>query len=372
MALSRFDPPGYLTDLDEAGINAWSEFISMSLDRARERSDPRFVNYGPRHQFFNALKNPPDPDAAEKDVTWTAFPRIVRLQSIGDIQRWRTADSSRDKQDEYCEWSVTRDTATDKITRITYTSESPEYWQFLAAVNPQKVLALYREHISQSVKVEDLFRGDQYIPRNKWNNSTTTGAMHLIQDNNTLLAEIELAAAATLVRQRGGTLLTDSQALIECGSYGQAERHSDPHIGEVVNELAREKADVTLANPVGLCIAGLSVAGWEAPDGSDPLDYWKVLRGTPEKALRAVYEVPALKNFVVGDIKINGREIQFGAQLADFITVKLSGLATRCGKSIVAPLDDCVGRAPAPAGSVIGQRPRVEDSLSTHGFRSVR
>lgn len=372
MQLTRYDAPGFLVDLDESGLNAWSEFISEALDEARERSDPSLINYGPRAQFFNALKNPPGEDAVEKDVTWTAFPRIVKLQSIGDVQRWRIADSSRDKQDEYCEWSVTRDPDTDKITRITFTSESPEYWQFLAKVDPEKVLALYREHISADVKFDDLFRGNQYIPRNKWNNSTTTGAMHLVQNNNTLLAEIELAAAATLTRKQNGTLLTDTQALIRCGAYGQPERHSDPHIGEVVNELAREKADVTLANPIGLCIAGVSVAGWKTPDDSNPLDYWKIVRGTPEKALRAVYEVPPSKNFVVGDIKINGREIKFGAQLADFITIKLTGLATRFGKSTVAPLDGCVSRKPDIAGAVVQQGMRVQDSLSAHGFTTFR
>jgi hypothetical protein len=372
MSLTRFDAPGFLTDLDEIGLNAWSEFISDALDKARERSNPRLINYGPRQQFFNALKNPSDEDAVEKDVTWTAFPRIVKLQSISDVHRWRIADSSRDKQDEYCEWSVTRDPDTDKITRITFTSESPEYWQFLASVAPDKVLARYQEHISPGVRREDLFRGGQYIPRNKWNNSTTTGAMHLIQNNNTLLAEIELAAAATLTRRQSGSVLTDAQALIRCGAYGQPERHSDPHIGEVVNELAREKADVTLANPVGLCIAGISVAGWQTPDNSNPLDYWKIVRGTPEKALRAVFEVPASKNFVVGDIKISGREIQFGAQLADFITIKLTGLATRFGKSTMPPLDGCVGRKPDLAGAAIQPAVRVQDSLSEHGFTTFR
>ena len=38
--------------------------------------------------------------------------------------------------------------------------------------------------------------------------------MHLIQQNNTLGAEIELAAAATIVREVGGQLVTDSQTLI--------------------------------------------------------------------------------------------------------------------------------------------------------------
>lgn len=368
MPLTRFDAPGFLTDLDSAGLDAWSDFISSEFDAARERTNPRLANYGPRHQFFNPLKNAPASDAVEKDITWTAFPRIVQVSSISDIQRWRTADSGRDVQDEYCEWSVIRDNATGKITRVTFTSEGPEYWQFLAAKDPAKILELYKLHVDPRVEMKHLFTNGRYVPKNRWNNSTTMGAMHLIQANNTLTAEIELAAGASLTRKRNGAFITDEQELIECGKYGQGERHSDPHIGAVINELARAKADVTVANPVGLCIAGLSVAGWTTPDGSNPLDYWKITRGTSQKALRAVFEVPANKQFVVGDLKINGKNINFGAQIADFITIKLTGLATRIGMSTVNPLNGCVERA----DSASFLAPTVREALAIHSTISTR
>src|SRR5262245_24032067 len=121
MALTKFDAPGFLTDLDVAGVTAWGQFISKEIDSARERTDPRFTNYGPRHQFFIPLRTPPAADAVERDITWTAFPRIVQINSISDLQRWQRADSSRDLQDEYCEWSVERDSTTNKIKRITFT-----------------------------------------------------------------------------------------------------------------------------------------------------------------------------------------------------------------------------------------------------------
>ncbi len=350
MILTQFDPPGFLKDLDVAGLKAWSDFISDHFDAARERQRQDLSNYGPRHQFFNPMKNPPASDAVEKDIAWTAFPRIVQINSISDIGRWRTADSSRDNQDEYCEWSVRRDDTTGKITRVTFTSEGPEYWEFLAAVNPAKVLELYKTHVDSAVEMKHLFRNGKYDRRNRWNNSTVMGAMHLIQENNTLGAEIELAAGASLTRMRNGAFIKDAQELIECGRYGAGNRHSDPHIGAVVNELARTKADITLANPVGLYIAGLSVAGWATPDGSNPMEYWKITRGTEQKALRAVFEVPEDKGFVVGDIQISGKTIDFGAQIADFITIKLTGMATRVGQSIVKPLNGCVAKRADSAG----------------------
>jgi hypothetical protein len=341
--MDRFDPPGFLQDLNDAQRGAWSDWISQQLDQARTRDEADLANDGPRLQFFNLLKNTPDSDAVERDITWTAFPKIVRIQSISDRQRWRRADNSRDVQDEYCEWSVTRDPETEKIVHVTFTCEGPEYWRFLAASDPDKLIQLYQQHISHDVRAEHLFdRDGKYVSRNRWNNSTTNGAMHLIQRNNTLSAEIELAAAATIVRIVDGMTLDDEQVLIQCGQYGQPERNSDPLIGAVVNELARARADITLANPVGLCIAGLSVAGWQTPDGSPASEYWTITRGTHDKALRAVYEVPAEKGFTVGDITINGRNIEFGSQIADFISIKLTGLATRLGKSTVAPFQGCV------------------------------
>src|SRR5262245_30101071 len=99
MALTHFDAPGFLQDLDAQGLQRWSDYISQEIDEARDRTQAGVANFGPRPQFFNPLSKPPAADAVEKDITWTAFPRIVKLQSISDKQRWRTADSSRDTQD---------------------------------------------------------------------------------------------------------------------------------------------------------------------------------------------------------------------------------------------------------------------------------
>ena len=182
------------------------------------------------------------------------------------------------------------------------------------------------------------------------------GPLHLVQVNNTLSAEIELAAGASNTRERNGVLLTDEHDLIVCGGYGQPERHSDPTIGAAVNALARADADITLANPVGIYFDALSTAGWQTPDGSDPADFWTITRGTPEKPVRAVLEVPDDRTFVVGDITINGSPIRFGAQIADFITMKLTGQATRIGQSHYPPIAGCKRRA---AGVAAG-RPQLD------------
>jgi hypothetical protein len=160
-----------------------------------------------------------------------------------------------------------------------------------------------------------------------------------------------------------GNLLTGEQELIRCGQYGLDSRHSDPHIGALVNTLTRQKADVTLENPIGLYFAALNTAGWQTPDGSDPGSYWRYLRGTEEKPLRAVFEVPRERGFVVGDITIQNRAINFGGQIVDHINMKLTGVATRFGQSTVEPMTACRRRkefAPAEPGPL----PSVQDVLS--------
>jgi hypothetical protein len=332
MTLTQFDPPGFLNDLNGDQKQRWSDWLSSRVDG---------VATG-RQQFFNQLTKPASPDAIEKDITWTAFPRQVKISSPSDALRWRRADASRDVQDEYCEWSVERNSE-GKITRVMFTSEPPEYWAALANLNKGQVLALYQKHVNSEITASDLFSSSgQYRLRNKWNTSTSEGAMHLVQQANTLLAEVQLASDATILRARNGQTLTDERELIECGHYGEVERFSDPHIGGEVNALARQGADITLSNPIGLYIAGLSVVGWAAPNGADPLSFWKVVRGTTDKCVRAEYAVPQEIGFTVSDVTINGKPIMFGAQIADFITIKLTGLATRLG-TIKVPPEPCVG-----------------------------
>lgn len=350
--MQSFDPPGFLEDLEPQQRLAWSDWIAQQIDAARAGQPQLYDFDAPRPRFFNALTTPAD-GATEKDITWTAFPRLVEIDAASNEDRWRTADSTRDVQDEYCEWSVEHRDG--RLARVTFTCEGPEYWEYLAAVNLAAVADLYRRFINPEVQEKDLVGTDgRYNARNKWNASTVNGAMHLVQQNNTLSAEIELAAGASNARSRNGQLLTDATALIKCGAYGQPERHSDPSIGAIVNGLARANADITLANPVGIYFDSLSTAGWRTPDGSNPGDFWKIVRGTPQKPVRAVFEVPAGKGFLVEDITINGLSLRYGGQIADFITMKLTGVAARVGQSIHPPLDGCKRRKQMPTAAVGG------------------
>ena len=345
MKLERFDPPGFLDDFNDEQRAMWSEWISDRFDEGVRGKPEKFEFDAPRAQFYNPMKVETGSDAQSVDITWVGFPRGVEIMSFSDLQRWRKADEERKLQDEYCEWSVERDPNSGKITRVSFTCEGPEYWQFLAETTPEVALDLYKQFVNPQVELDDLFTREgsdrKYNPLNKWNLTTVEGAMHLIQINNNLGAEIELAAGSSVVREIDGKLLSGEQELIICGGYGGAGRHSDPHIGGQVNSLARQKADVTLENPVGLYFSDLSTESFKTPDGSDPKSFWTYVRGTEEKPVRAVYEVPPDMGFTVSDVTIEGEPIRYGAQIADFVTIKLTGVATRFGRSTVAPMTSC-------------------------------
>lgn len=61
------------------------------------------------------------------------------------------------------------------------------------------------------------------------------------------------------------------------------------------------------------------------------------MRGGPGFAVRAVYEVPLNKEFLVGDIEIGGRPIEFGGQIAEHLFVRLIGSYSRLGGEASGP-----------------------------------
>jgi hypothetical protein len=377
MKLVHFDPPANIDDFNTIPKqrDAWSEFLSISFDEEIKGIESE-LGIG-KSQFYNPTKIDTTDPKSEKDITWTGFPALIKRKHPGNKRAARQeADTpltnGERPQDEYLEWFVTKQAG--KITKITFTCEGPEYWEALAHGYPlsytgpktsgatgdkKKLLALYQKYVSPKVLMEDLFVNGNYNRLNKWN--TKNGAMHLNQRNNTLGAEINIAAQATILRQQGGKVLTDPDALIKCGKYGAPGRASDPTIGAMVNALARDGFFVTLQNPVGLYIDSLDTTGWKKPNGS-PVDpgYWRILRGTAGKILRAVYEVPTGEGFAVGDILIGGEKIEFGGQIAEKITMKLTGLAFSKGK-FKNPAQECVG-AGIQAAALVGQ----------HGHLSAR
>jgi len=354
-------------------LRQWHEAMYGWFEGAIAAQDSQLGPQGGVVQFFNPAKFDPGTPSVEQAITWNAFPKellrrygrnraLVEADGLWHLSeyspvlredvfhRWRYRPLN-----EYCEWHVVREGASDRILKVTFSSEPPEYWQAMFgeavitddgveypfAGDKEKMLSLYQALVSPDVRMEDLIapedivtadgawvfaRKGHYNSYNKWN--TTHGIVHLCAPPNTLSAEVRLGADATITRKDGRSrMVTEPDALICCSGYGGPDRNSDPTIGAAVNALARLGAMVTLRDPVGLYMDHIDLAGWSAPDGKPVNDCVRVLRGSATMIERLEVKVPSERGFYVSDLSIGGVPIRYGGQIAECITVKLIGVA---------------------------------------------
>lgn len=316
--LDTFDTPARLDELSEDARQAWNIDVVAPMMAGFAAEFP---------QFYDPLSEDTPEDLTPAHIAWPAFPAVLRREIGPGPNRWRVADSDRDRQDEYCEWGVERDDK-GKLTRITFTTEVPEYWEHLARYDEPLLVDLYQRLVDPQVPRNDLFDADgNYVPRSRWNDSTRGRPAHLVQANNTLGAAVRLAAEATILRERAdSTPVTDRQELVVCAGLGNPFRNSDPQIAEIINDAVALGTEVTLLDPCGLYLDALISAGMKTPDGTDAATFWEIERGTPEHTVRASFAVPAEAGYAVGDITIGGRPIEHGAQVADKVRVRLEAI----------------------------------------------
>jgi hypothetical protein len=257
------------------------------------------------------------------------------------------------QQDEYCEWYAHRD-ANGRIDKITFSAEPPDYWSFLARKEPELVVELYKRHVDTSVTSDDLFfKSDvlchgkdhngqtgwkvlhgkgEYNELNKW--TTTHGIMHLTHPANTLGAEVNLAARASLLYTAddeppapifGGDA---SLSRIACAGYGGINRSSDPKIGATVGSAVAAGNLISLTDPVGLYIDTIDLTSLRGPDGRPVAgNVLKVVRGDPNpnapRIVRAEVALPAGTNFGLEDCSFDGRPLKRAGQIAHQIGMVL-------------------------------------------------
>ncbi len=365
--LPAHQPPAFMDDLAHVrgGLDEWNEFISTCMSAAvsdLRRDIPATAGQRRTPQFFDAR----DPgrctrdDLVEAPIVWNAFPRslslplgrdgaliqadalvpvddsIVRMLLEGGDPP-RSSPYFYRPQDEYCEWRVERDEATGRILRVTFTCEPPEYWTalfggvvsygrsnktFRFTGNQRYAAELCSEILKQDVRARHLaLPQGGYNRFNRWN--STHGILHLANWPNSISAEVQLAADASLLRRRGQRRLTNGDELICGAAYGEADRNSDPTIGAASNALARQGARVTLAEPVGIYMDNIDVSGWSLPDGTSAAECWRLVRGRAGMMERIVVEVPRKTGLTISDLRIGGEPVRYGGQLAECITIKL-------------------------------------------------
>jgi hypothetical protein len=264
-------------------------------------------------RFYNARIDNVDV-VAEHSLAWMGFPRRLMVINRDDRPLAFQQGDNRWEEHEYCEWHVTRNRG-GKITKVVFVTEAPEYWDALWAANPARVLSLYKSLVSSAVVAADLTTGGGgYNHSNRWN--TTDGIVHFIVGDNTLGAAISEAK---------GSISSPFRDNYEAPGF--RDTSVDPRLILDMNVLGRTGLLVTLREPIGLYIAGYNDDGWTKPNGAPVGDYWRITRGSPGEILRLEYEVPASAGFVVGDIRIGGRRIEWGGQIAEHITCTIAGVA---------------------------------------------
>jgi V8-like Glu-specific endopeptidase len=348
-----FDPTGAQKDFGPQLRKAWHEMLKAAfklniddgIDQIKSKLGLTTAEAAKHMRFFSQASRTPKVTLSAANVPWRAFPTSGGAPSRTTYRLFDDPAASGSRlrtQDEYCEWKVFRDSA-GKIVRVVFTSEPPEYYQFLydpgvaslTKFAQALLVKLYQDRCGNTaIKLADLETTvsgvKQYDPGNKWNNDH---CVHLQQPNNTLGAQINIAArAAILRRDSSGSIITSVKTLIGCDPFGEPSRQSDPNIGDNVNKLARENRFLTLQNPVGLYMVSLDTSGWVTPDGTDAQTFWKVVKGKVDKdprksmIVRADYAVPASKKYTVSDITIGGAPIEFGSQIAEQLEMRLGAM----------------------------------------------
>ena len=322
MALvTRFDTPASLRDLPAGSpfYDDWHNFLASRLNTTTATGTATGEFYDASEVDVNVL--------AERSLVWMAFPRQVLVAHRDDRRAaFVEADADvarRDPQNEYCEWHVTRN-AGGKITKVVFVTESPEYWQRLWAADRGRVVSLYQTLVDPAVGEADLRVGGPGSAYNQFNRfNTTNGIVHLIQSINTITAALGLA--------QGSINTGAARDNYEAPPPG-LRTSVDPRVICDIGSLARTGLSLTLHEPIGLYITGYDDTGWIKPDGSPVDDYWRIVRGSGGQILRLEYQVPAVEGFVVGDIRIGGRRIEWGGQIAEHVTCTVAGVAGTRGR----------------------------------------
>ena len=203
----------------------------------------------------------------EQTIEWRAFPLLAKGSN-------EEIDGQRLKfQDEYVEWTVEKN-ADNIPTKITFTTELPEYLEAFAEIGPLELIRAVQDIIpGANPTIGDLYGFNDlsnttpntrrqsfrdHLPNNPWNNGQK-GILCLTQQFNTMNALFNLVTECSIKKAQGSPGDT-------CGLVGEAcgvGRSSDPRICSESQAAVRSGFGITLKDSAGIRIIRL--------DGS-----WKV------------------------------------------------------------------------------------------------
>jgi len=315
-----FSPPADIRDFpDEQQLQ-----LKKQWHAELNRQFNPIVRQGGR--FFNqSIKGEDYELVGSRTIQWIVFPKeqLVKYHRDDRPQAFKSAEERNgsgvaDFKNEYCEWFEYRDDA-GKLTSVVFTCEFPEYWQTLWDVSPERVAALYNELLDlppdELVSVKDLSDGNG---RYKWTNpyNTVKGQVHMVQSINTISALMGLLSGS----QNPDTLRDNFESWKGIALEFKA---ADARVVIDLNTLMRKGLHYTLKDPVGMYILDWNDDGWTFGDGSPAGDNWDIIRGNKDgQILRVAYHIPDGQ-----DLYIGGTKVEFGGQIAEHVTVGITGLA---------------------------------------------
>lgn len=339
--------------------------------------------------FYDQLADESNiPDSPPAKIPWNAFPLrlekwfnpgtsvqlrnhmfTVAEQLLADTQYIKAGGNKYQPvtvpfriQDEYCEWHVVKGETPGSISKIFFTCEPPEYWNFLAENDKDLMLALYRELLhNPQIQESDIFwqqdvyqktdddkmqlaaRKGDYNPNNKWN--TTDGAIHLTHPANSLYAEMFLASDSTFgwPVTPGASGQIEIDKLMCCAGVGGINRSSDPLILAGVYNFAKDNNSVALANPIGLYIMPFQLDLLD-PDGNQIGDIaLNVVRSSPDKSkwLRVEVSLPKDAGYTLDQCLLSGEPLLYGGQIAKQITMAIFGVAKKIPGKVKKQVTSC-------------------------------
>jgi len=407
-----FHAPANMTDFKDpqswhdemVGLSKYNIKVLVALALNKSEDDITQADIeamSPQLSYVNPVDfNPPETADVVNIAPWGGFPRAVDKKAPwpfpndpGDINgSYRAVEHQgqedigddilkddngkllnlpvRDRQDEYLEWVVRRNPE-GKIIKAIFVAEGYDYYSSLFKYDEQAVVDLYRKftgvtsivandlravngigrYTSSGAKRETIAESGAFNPRNKFN--LEPGIVHLSHNANALGAEVNLAAVSALARMTitGVTLQPGApEKLLCCSQGGNPNRNSDPLIGDQAYAQVMGKFKYTLADPVGLYIAGAETQRITTDKGEAiPLEWWKVVRGqdlwTPghSRVLRLELEVPSELDFVLGDLLIDGNPIKYPGQIARLMSVHLFVTRWKRTDNSIGPIVNCSG-----------------------------
>lgn len=357
--------PGFLNDVGPDQAAKWNKMVSDLIEKSILTAQDRYSTLG----FDVPIKMVLDADAlgSRLGASWSGFPiRYEKTLGRGRSEKFLSHRSDSGVQgrfghEEFLEWRDVHD-ENGKLLRVEMTTETQEYWCFLASVDPSQTLQL----LADFAHVQTIDPHDVYGTHDPFSNDSTSAQrfaafrtqMTRSAYDQPVQSSYNNGVNAIAFMGNATNSLTNAINALACGAYPlgtsdhsrpltvdeltstlpfqieTADRNSDQMLVSAAIRAAWEGREISLPDPVGLYIREIGQgATLLMPDAKTPIpaNWIKATRGRNEQMNGKT--VPFFQRLVIepddgvalGDLIIatTGRRVRSGADIARLVTVAL-------------------------------------------------